>query len=73
VMSTEAGDLYRYHFKKDDYTQVVAERSGHSASTTIQSDYGYVDSTNNIGCNAGGGGAGALCLLGLLGLRRRRR
>lgn len=75
VMQTEAGDLYRYYFEKGDYKTVTAERSGHAATTTIQSDHGFVDSTNRIGCNAGGGGAGALSalgLLGLLGLRRRR-
>lgn len=71
AMQTESGDLYRYSFKEDDYKTVTAERFGHSATTEIQSDRGYVDSSNNIGCNAGGGGL--LAAFGLLGLRRRRR
>jgi len=72
VHSIAQGDLYRYEFKKGDYTQVTAERGPLSAQTTIQSDEGFVDSTNHIGCNAAGG-AGGLAVFGLLGLVRRRR
>jgi hypothetical protein len=75
VMQTDAGDLYRYKFLAGHYVDVTAERSGHTASARIQSSGGYVDSTNNIGCNAGGAGGLGLALFGLCGalVRRRRR
>jgi MYXO-CTERM domain-containing protein len=40
----------------------------------IQSDEGRVDSSNNVGCTAGGGGSlvVGLAALGLIGRRRRR-
>ena len=72
VHSIAQGDLYRYEFKKGDTTSVTAQRGLLSAQTTIQSDTGFVDSTNHIGCNASGG-AGGLAALGALGLVRRRR
>ena len=70
------GDLYRYEFKAGKWEMVTAKQGGHQDSRMIQSDAGYVDSTNHIGCAAGGGGASPLLVLGaLLGvsLRRRRR
>lgn len=73
---TEAGDLYRYEFKEGARRSVKASTAGHSDSVTIQSENGYVDSSNEIGCQAGGatgGGAGLVAALGMLGRRRRRR
>jgi hypothetical protein len=72
VMQTDAGDLYRYEFKQGAFEMVTAERAGHAASTMIQSDTGFVDTTNHVGCDAGAG-AGGFVGLALLGLRRRRR
>jgi hypothetical protein len=73
VEQTADGDLYRYEFKSGDYETVTASRNGMSDSTVIQSDDGFVDSTNHIGCSAGGGGAGLVAGLALVGLARRRR
>ena len=73
---TADGDLYRYELKKGAFEMVTASRNGMSDSTTIQSEEGYVDSTNHIGCNAGGGGASwalGLALVGAVDIRRRRR
>jgi MYXO-CTERM domain-containing protein len=71
------GDLYRYQFKKGEFAMVQARRGTHTDSVMIQSEGGRVDSTNNIGCAAGGGGSLAVGLAGLgavaLGRRRRRR
>jgi hypothetical protein len=72
TMQTESGDLYRYKFKDGAHQNVMAKTGAHSDSVTIQSEKGYVDSTNNIGCQAGGG-AGLAAAAGMLGLRRRRR
>jgi uncharacterized protein (TIGR03382 family) len=54
---------------------VQARRGAHTDSVMIQSEGGRVDSTNNIGCAAGGGGSLAVGLVGLgvVGLGRRRR
>jgi hypothetical protein len=79
VMQTEAGDLYRYKFSAGQYVDVSAERSGHTATARIQSSGGYVDSTNNVGCNAGGarglGSLGIALAAAMFGplVRRRRR
>ena len=67
------GDLYRYEFKAGKFEMVTAHEAGHQDSVMIQSDAGFVDSTNNIGCAAGGGAASPLLVLGALGLRRRKR
>jgi MYXO-CTERM domain-containing protein len=68
------GDLYRYQFKAGKYATVRAQRGGHLDSATIQSEGGFVDSTNHVGCAAGGGGSLLVGLvgLGLVTLRRRR-
>ncbi|MDX2093179.1 MAG: hypothetical protein SFX73_35375 [Kofleriaceae bacterium] len=72
TMQTESGDLYRYEFKDGADRNVMARIGNHSDSVTIHSEKGYVDSTNNIGCQAGGG-AGLAAAAGMLGLRRKRR
>ena len=71
------GDLYRYQFKKGQFAMVQAKRGTHTDTVAIQSEGGHVDSTNNIGCAAGGGGSLAgglvgLAMVGLAGRRRRR-
>jgi len=69
------GDLYRYRFKQGLYEMVQAKRGTHTDAAMIQSDQGYVDSTNNVGCAVGGSGSLALGLAGLglvVGRRRRR-
>jgi uncharacterized protein (TIGR03382 family) len=72
IEQTAEGDLYRYEYKSGDYQHLHAARNGMGDSTDIQSDGGYVDSSNNIGC-AATGGAGPLVVLAALGLVRRRR
>lgn len=69
------GDLYRYNFKKDSPQQITASRAGKSDTVTIHSDYGYVDSSNELGCQAAGGGgvATAFGVLAFAALGRRRR
>jgi hypothetical protein len=68
------GDLYRYQFKAGQHAMVQAQRGGHSDAAQIQSEGGFVDSTNHVGCTAGGGGSLAVGLvaLGLVSVRRRR-
>jgi MYXO-CTERM domain-containing protein len=68
------GDLYRYRFKAGRFQMVQATRGTHSDAVMIQSDEGRVDSSNNVGCTAGGGGSlvVGLAALGLIGRRRRR-
>jgi uncharacterized protein (TIGR03382 family) len=75
LAQTGLGDLYRYDFKKDSPQQVTASRGGKSDTVTIHSDYGYVDSSNNVGCQAGGGGGAgtAFGVLAFAALGRRRR
>jgi hypothetical protein len=75
VQQLGLGDLYRYEYKSGDLVTVTATFGGHSDSTTIQSDSGYVDSSNNLGCAAGGGAGGLVAIGGALALviaRRRR-
>ena len=70
------GDLYRYQFKSGRYEMVQAQRGAHADAAMIQSQGGFVDSTNHVGCAAGGGGGGlvvGLAALGLATVRRRRR
>jgi MYXO-CTERM domain-containing protein len=69
------GDLYRYRFKQGLFAMVQARRGEHIDGAMIQSDQGFVDSTNKIGCSAGGGGSlvVGLAALGLVGVGRRRR
>ncbi len=66
------GDLYRYEYKGGQFQMVTASIDGHQDSAQIQSDKGYVDSTNNVGCAATGGASSPLLVLGALGLLRRR-
>jgi MYXO-CTERM domain-containing protein len=68
------GDLYRYQFKNGQHQTVQARRGTHSDSATIQSEGGIVDSTNHLGCSAGGDGSLAIGLVGLcaIGWSRRR-
>jgi hypothetical protein len=75
VLQFGEGDLYRYQFDRDRESTVVAEYDGHVAEVTANVGEGYVDSSNNIGCNGVGslpGGIGAL-LLALPAVLRRRR
>jgi MYXO-CTERM domain-containing protein len=74
VMQVGDGDLYRYRFKQGMYEMVRAQRGAHGDAAMIQSDQGYVDSTNNVGCAVGGSGSLVVGLvgLGLVGRRRRR-
>jgi hypothetical protein len=71
LTQTADGDLYRYEFKGGDYEMVTARRNGVSDSAMIQSDSGFVDSSNRIGCSTGG--SGPLAAIAALGLVRRRR
>lgn len=84
AMQTADGDLYRYQFKSGRFEMVRAQRGVHSDSAMIQSEGGFVDSTNHVGCAAGGGGGAGgggwliagLAALGLVRVRvrvRRRR
>ena len=73
VMQVGDGDLYRYRFKKGLFEMVRAQRGTHADTAMIQSDQGYVDSTNHVGCAVGGSGSlgGGLAGLGLVVRRRR--
>ena len=69
------GDLYRYQFKSGQYVMVHAQRGSHADAAQIQSEGGFVDSTNRVGCSAGGGGGllwGGVLGLGFVAVRRRR-
>lgn len=72
------GDLYRYELKRGASQMVTARTAmGASDSVMIQSEHGFVDSSNDVGCAAGSAGSattvlGLLGVLGLVGLRRRR-
>ena len=70
------GDLYRYEYKHGANTMVTAQTGGMSGAAMIQSDAGFVDSSNRVGCSAAGAGGGpllAFAALGLVAVRRRRR
>jgi hypothetical protein len=75
AMQTADGDLYRYKFKAGQTSMVRAQRGTHSDTVMIQSEGGHVDSTNRVGCTAGGGGSLVVGLvgLGLVRVQRRRR
>jgi MYXO-CTERM domain-containing protein len=69
------GDLYRYEYLASAHNTVGANFGELRAETTIHAGDGFVDSSNNVGCNSTGGvpaGFGVLAGLGGLGLRRRR-
>jgi MYXO-CTERM domain-containing protein len=74
---TGDGDLYRYRYKAGQYAMVQAQRGAHMGEAMIQLEAGSgsVDSTNRVGCSAGGGGSLGVGLvgLGLVCVRRRRR
>lgn len=73
AVQTADGDLYRYQFKAGRYQMVRAQRGTHADAAMIQSDGGFVDSTNHVGCAAGGGGSLLIGVVGLGLVRRRRR
>jgi hypothetical protein len=75
AVQTADGDLYRYQFKAGRYEMVRAQRGVHSDAAMIQSEGGFVDSTNRVGCAAGRSGSLLVGLvgLGLMRVRRRRR
>jgi MYXO-CTERM domain-containing protein len=71
------GDLYRYDYDPKQPHVLTASFNNLNASAMIHG-YGFVDSTNNVGCSFGGPAgkpAAALLLVGvvLLALARRRR
>jgi hypothetical protein len=70
---TADGDLYRYQFTKGDNEVLEVERAGHTDLVNIQSDRGYVDNSNRVGCAAAGGGTLQLGVLALAWCVRRRR
>jgi uncharacterized protein (TIGR03382 family) len=75
AMQLGDGDLYRYKYAPGLYHMVTAKRGGHTDSVMIQSEGGFVDSSNEIGCSTTTG-SGACAMLGVIGfavLRRRRR
>jgi len=75
VLQFGEGDLYRYQFDRHRESTVLAEFDGHVAEVTANVGEGYVDSSNNIGCNGLGGlpgGFGALLLVLPAVVRRRR-
>jgi uncharacterized protein (TIGR03382 family) len=75
VEQTADGDLYRYEYKKGDVNALTVTRAGHTDTVDIQSDRGYVDNSNRVGCSAAGGTGAvpAAAVLALaLGARRRR-
>lgn len=69
-----AGDLFRYDFDPNRREDLLAVHGDLDAIVEISAGEGYVDSSNDVGCSMGGrsGGAWALLVLGLVGLRRRR-
>lgn len=73
VLQPGVGDLYRYEFDRGAERVVEANFDGDVASVVADVGEGYVDSSNNIGCDHGGGAAGGLAWLGVLALVRRRR
>lgn len=77
VQQLGEGDLFRYQFQAGSFQMVTANRAGVSGSVMIQADADteFVDSSNNIGCSAGGtagGGMLALVTVALELVRRRR-
>ncbi len=76
---SDTGDLYRYSFDSSYDVELAARFQGHEDQILIHSNGGYVDSTNDLGCNLAGGRPGlpvvpvALLLLGLAVARQRRR
>lgn len=72
---TADGDLYRYHYQKGATATVVVDRAGHTDVMDIQSDRGYVDNSNKVGCAAAGGGSlgGAMLVLACAGAAASRR
>jgi uncharacterized protein (TIGR03382 family) len=75
IDQTGDGDLYRYQYASGPSQAVTASRGARSATNFIHSEGGFVDSTNNVGCSAGGstGILGGLVVFGLAGSLRRRR
>lgn len=68
------GDLYRYQYDPNVQAPVVARFGAYQASVVANVGEGYVDSSNNIGCNALGVPAGFTALwLGIPAVLLRRR
>lgn len=68
------GDLYRYEYQRGNDRTVTAHFVDLDATVTANMGAGFVDSSNNVGCDSTGGGAvGLFGWLGVLGLVRRRR
>lgn len=69
------GDLFRYDFDPSRREELVARHGDLDALAEISAGEGEVDPSNDVGCSMGGrsGGAWALLLLGVAGLRRRPR
>lgn len=74
VAQSGDGDLYRYRFQRGMFEMVQAQRGAHRDAVMIQADAGFVDSSNRVGCTAGGSGSLLVGLagLGLVAVRRRR-
>ena len=70
------GDIYRYEFKGGTPKMLTAHMGSMQASAMIHAGTGFVDSTNNVGCQAGGkpgGGALTMACVGIaLAMLRRR-
>lgn len=73
VVQSGLGDLFRYEY---DPAQTVTMRASYgdaAGEAVIHSSDGYVDSSNNVGCDATGGRSSAIAALAGLGLLIRRR
>jgi hypothetical protein len=73
------GDLFKYEYERREDATLEASYRGETQRVHIHADYGWVSSTNDLGCTAGrfgGAGPGALALAAVsalvLVLRRRR-
>lgn len=67
------GDLYRYEFDPEQPKTAIAEFNGLSAELDIHAGEGYVDSSNNLGCNTASRQTSTLAIFAALGLLYRRR
>jgi hypothetical protein len=71
VLQSGAGDLFRYEFQRTGGNDVRASFDDLDAVVTANIGEGYVDSSNELGCNASAAGASGAWVVGLLALRRR--
>lgn len=65
------GDLYRYEYARGAGSTVRASFDGLDATVTANVGEGWVDSSNNLGCDTGGATGSLAWLVGLAALRRR--